>query len=123
MKVTATNNQNPENIMKTILRNFWWLAIIGLIGQFDQPVRADQIWAQFYDGFGGPNEPYGVAMDSAGNAIVTGNSVNASGTSDIYTVKYSASKVRRSGRCATTAHTAGIAWAPEWPWTGPATSS
>ena len=55
-----------------------------------QRALADQIWAQFYDGFGANNQPYALAVDSVGNLLVTGSSANASGNDDIYTVKYDA---------------------------------
>ena len=79
-----------------------------------RPTLADQIWAQFYDGFGGDNQPYAVVVDSAGNAIVTGSSKNQNGNDDFYTAKYSASSgallwaVRHSGQYGGDARGTGI---------------
>jgi hypothetical protein len=51
---------------------------------------ANQTWLERYDGVGGNNHPYGVALDSSGDAIVTGSSANLNGTDDLYTAKYAA---------------------------------
>ncbi len=50
------------------------------------------LWEKRYDGPGGGSDTgYRVAVDSAGNAIVTGYSQNSAGSSyDIYTAKYAA---------------------------------
>src|SRR5438552_3408434 len=59
-----------------------------LLSLFAQAVFADQLWVQAYNGFGGDNNPYAMALDSSGNAIVTGSSKNQNGNDDIYTAKY-----------------------------------
>ena len=59
-----------------------------------RPALADQIWLQAYNGFAGDNRAYAVALDSSGNAVVTGGSPNANGVVDGYTAKYAAADGR-----------------------------
>ncbi|HXJ61608.1 MAG TPA: hypothetical protein VNU68_33620, partial [Verrucomicrobiae bacterium] len=50
---------------------------------------ADQIWEQRYNGPANSNDmALAVAVDTAGNVVVTGKSLNASGDYDFYTAKY-----------------------------------
>ena len=52
---------------------------------------ATQVWAKRYNGPANANDSASsLALDSSGNAAVTGYSVNASGNPDIYTAKYEA---------------------------------
>ncbi len=52
------------------------------------------LWERRYNAHTGPgrknDQARGIAIDSSGNAIVTGGSFNSSGTQDIYTAKYAA---------------------------------
>jgi len=49
------------------------------------------LWEATYSGPGNGNDiPAALVLDSAGNVIITGSSVNASGNPDIFTVKYAA---------------------------------
>jgi len=78
-----------------ITRTFLTTATVGfssarLLVLFNSPALADQVWIQQYDSFGGDNYPYAVALDSGGNAVVSGLSRNQNGNSDIYTAKYAA---------------------------------
>jgi hypothetical protein len=66
-----------------ILSTSCWLRLV------NQPALADQLWVQRYDGPGHGNDfANAVAVDSAGNAIVTGQSQNGNGDYDFYTAKY-----------------------------------
>ena len=51
---------------------------------------ATQVWVTRYDGFGSNDQASAVAVDGAGNVIVTGFSTNALGDNDYYTAKYAA---------------------------------
>ncbi len=49
------------------------------------------IWSKTYDGAGGNDDTgRGVAIDSAGNVLVTGTEINSNGTYAFHTIKYSA---------------------------------
>src|SRR5438105_14411791 len=80
-----------------ITRTFLTTATVGfsavclLLVLFNSPALAGQVWEQRYDGPGHASDlANAVVLDSAGNAIVTGYSLNANGDADYYTVKYSA---------------------------------
>ena len=65
-----------------------------LAGLFPTPSRAESVivqWEKIYNGPGnGRDEPAAVAVDSAGNVIVTGTSYNANSAYGYYTAKYAA---------------------------------
>jgi len=54
---------------------------------FNSPAHADQIWEQRYDGPGhGVDRATALAVDSAGNAVVTGYSDNATDDPNNYQI-------------------------------------
>jgi hypothetical protein len=89
MKTELTRSTNSSKLHTEPFK-LALLAAVCAVGFSCQPVLADEIWSQSYDGFGGPNHPFAIALDSSGNAIVTGSSANANGNDDIYTAKYAA---------------------------------
>ena len=53
--------------------------------------NGQQLWVRTYNGPGNGNDyPYALAVDAAGNVIVTGGIIGLAGNEDIYTIKYSA---------------------------------
>src|SRR5439155_2764174 len=87
-KPTTELEKQSKQIMKTTRRYNLGFGAVCLLSLFGRTILADQLWIQQYDGFGGDNYPYAVVLDSGGNAVVTGSSMNPSGNSDIYTAKY-----------------------------------
>jgi len=85
--------QIPNKIMKTALTS---TSALGLsfacaLALIPGITLADQIWEQRYDGPAHSNDmALAVAVDSAGNAAVTGKSLNTNGNFDFYTAKYAA---------------------------------
>src|SRR6266487_4372264 len=76
-----------QSFLTTVLS----LSMASAAVMFNSPTHADQIWEQRYDGFGSDNHPYAVALDSSGNTVVTGSSMNQNGNFDFYTAKYDGS--------------------------------
>jgi len=75
--VVTGQSSNGSNL------DFWTVKFSGSTGQ--------ELWEKIYNGPADRDDiPVGVVLDSAGNAIVTGQSLNASNY-DAYTAKYAAS--------------------------------
>src|SRR5438132_1941524 len=70
----------------TVAFSYTWLLVLSNL-----PVLADQIWAQRYDSPDhGDDIATAIAVDSAGNVVVTGHSVSPTGYTEAYTAMYRA---------------------------------
>ena len=80
--------------MKTTSKHALWLLPLLLVCAFLNTVRAQNSWTNRYHGYGnGWDWINAIAVDAAGNAIVTGASAGPNTYGDYLTIKYSAAGV------------------------------